>query len=355
VKKILLLATTPFLNDGLTKIEMDIFRYNKEVVHFSVASAFGFNNPFGKEFSVNGVRCYELKPKKHVLQYMKSIYEVVSGETFDTVYIHGNSAMMFMEALPVWLSGKSKIITHCHSTNSKYPVFHKIFKPFFNKIVTKKIACSKAAARWAYSGNNTEIVVNGVDIAKFAFNRAKRVQIRNELGWDKNFIVGHVGRFVLEKNHAFLIRVFDMLQKQIPEARLLLIGSGSLESDIKSQVKAGELSEKVAFLGDTEYVSDYLQAMDLFIFPSLYEGFGLTVIEAQANGMPVLASDTVPEEVIATECVKVISLKDPVDDWVKMAASYRSAKRKETKNILRGKGFDLIKMMSKIQKILLEN
>ncbi len=355
MKRILLLATAPFRNDGLTKIEMDVFRYNKDIFQFSIASAFGFANPFGKEFAANGVPCYELEPKKHVFQYMKSIYRLVSEKKFDTVYIHGNSAMMFLEALPVWFSGKSKIVTHCHSTNSRYPVFHKLFKPFFNRIVAKKIACSKGAADWAYSGDNIKIITNGVDLAKFAFDYAKREQMRSGLGLENKFVIGHVGRFVPEKNHAFLIRFFELLQKQIPESRLLLIGSGSTEEDIKSLVMTKGLSEKVLFPGDTDRVSDYLQAMDLFVFPSLYEGFGLTVLEAQANGMTVLVADTLPEEIMATECIKVISLKSPVDDWVKIAVSYRYAKRKETQNILRSKGFDLIKMMSKIQNVLLES
>lgn len=355
MKKILLLATTPFLNDGLTKIEMDVFGYNKDIFQFSVASAFGFANQFGKEFAANGVPCYELKPKKHVFQYMRSIYRLVSKNEFDTVYIHGNSAMMFLEALPVWFSGKCKIVTHCHSTNSKYPVLHKLFKPFLNSIVTNKIACSKEAADWAYSGDNIKIILNGVDLAKFAYDSAKREQMRNSLGLDNKFVVGHVGRFEPEKNHAFLIRFFELLQKQIPEARLLLIGSGSVEDNIKAQVMTRGLSEKVLFLGDTNRVSDYLQAMDLFVFPSLYEGFPLTVIEAQANGVQALVSDAVTEEVMRTGCARPVSLKSPIEDWVKIAVSCRFTKRCETQAVLKDEGFDLKRMMSNIQKVLLDS
>ncbi len=355
MKKILLIATTPFLNDGLTKIEMNIFKYNKDIFQFSIASAFGFENQFGEEFVASGITCYELKAKKHVFQYMRSIYRLVSKNEFDTVYIHGNSAMMFIEALPVWLTGKCKIITHCHSTNSKFPILHGIFKPLLNNIVTKKIACSKNAAHWIYSGDNIKIITNGVDIAKFSFDCAKRDQMRKGLGLEDNFVVGHVGRFELAKNHAFLIRFFDLLQKQIPEARLLLIGSGSLEKDIKAQVVSKCLFEKVLFLGDTDRVSDFLQAMDLFVFPSLHEGFGLAAIEAQANGLFVLASDALPEEIKSTECVKVVSLQAPLSEWVKMAVSYRYAKRKNTQDILREKGLDLARMMSEIGNILLEN
>ena len=353
MKKILLLATTPFLNDGLTKIEKDIFRYSKHDIDFSVASSFGFENAFGKELMSEGIACYKLSPKRSVLKYMIDIYKLSSEQDFDSVYIHGNSAMMFIEALPVWLAGKSRIITHCHNTASKYPFFHKLFKPFFNQIVTQKIACSKDAAEWAYCGENIKIVVNGVDVEKFAFDPVKREEKRKELGWDDAYIIGHIGRFNFQKNHSFLIEVFEKVQQKLPESRLLLIGTGELEDQIRKTVKNKGLEEKVCFLGNTDFVADYVQAMDVFVLPSLFEGLCLSAIEVQANGLPTIISSNITEETLATSCITPLSLRMPLKDWVEKIVACRSSKRKDTQQVLKEKGLDSGRMLAEIHSILL--
>lgn len=353
MKKILLLATTPFLNDGLTKIEKDVFRYSKHDIGFSVASSFGFDNAFGKELKNEGIACYQLSPKRSVFKYMIDIYKLTSKQDFDSVYIHGNSAMMFIEALPVWLAGKSKIITHCHNTNSKYPLLHKLFKPFFNQIISLKIACSKDAAEWAYCGENIKIVINGVDVEKFAFDPDKREEKRKELGWDTAYVIGHIGRFNLQKNHSFLIEVFEKVQQKLPESRLLLIGTGELEDKIKQMVINKGIEEKVCFLGNTDFVADYVQAMDVFVLPSLFEGFGLAIVEVQANGVPVIVSDNVPLEALATSCITTLSLRMPLKDWVEKIVACRRSKRKDTQKVLKEKGLDSGRMLAEIRSILL--
>ena len=354
MKKILLLATTPFLNDGITKIEMDIIRYNKRKIDFTVASAFSFDNIYGKELSKNKINCYRLTSKNKVIQYMVDIYRLIKKEDYNAVYIHGNSAMMFIEALPVWLARKSRIITHCHNTSSNYPLMHKVFKPFFNQIISKKLACSKSAANWAYYGENIKVIVNGIDIEKFAYDAVKREIIRKELSWDDAFIIGHVGRFERQKNHSFLIDIFFEVQRQIPETRLLLIGSGELENKIKKQVADYELMDKVAFLGNVDCVSDYLQAMDILVLPSFFEGLCLVALEAQANGMPVLISDKMSKEIFATSCIAPLSLNAPIIEWVKHITDCKNKNRIYSQGILREKGYDLKRMMSEIQTILLE-
>ena len=354
MKKILLLATTPFLNDGLTKIEKDVFRYSKHDIAFSVASSFGFDNAFGKELKNEGIACYQLSPKRSVFKYMIDIYKLTSKQDFDSVYIHGNSAMMFIEALPVWLAGKRKIITHCHNTSSKYPFFHKLFKPFFNQIVSRKIACSKDAAEWAYCGENIKIVVNGVDVEKFAFDPNKRVEKRKELGWDTAYVIGHIGRFNLQKNHSFLIEVFEKVQQKLPESRLLLIGTGELEDKIKQMVINKGIEKKVCFLGNTDFIADYVQAMDIFVLPSLYEGLCLAAIEVQANGVPIIISNNVSRETFATSCITPLSLSASLQCWVDKIIGCKSRKRIDTQNVLKEKGMDSGRMLVEIHAILLE-
>lgn len=351
-KHILLLASRPLANDGITKIEMDVIDFNKDIIAFDVACSFGFDNSYGEKLKQEGVKCYKLSPKKNVFSYMNSIKKLVRAQRYDAVYIHGNSAMMFFDSLPAKMAG-TKVITHCHNTKSDYPIVHYILKPFFNLTVDKKIGCSSLSSQWAYCGKNIKTIINGVNIDTFRFNEAVRKNIRTELGWANKKIVGHIGRFNYQKNHKKLIRIFKRIHELDDSCRLLLIGSGELKEQIEKQIVDLQLKNVVKIIDHTNAPQDYMQAMDIMIMPSRFEGLCLVTIEAQANGMPVLIDELFTPESVATEQAKVMDLEKPDDTWATMALKMMNKGRKNVAKQLKEKKMDYFDMMSGIQEILL--
>ncbi len=132
---------------------------------------------------------------------MYSIWKLIRKNSYDVIYIHGNSAMMFIEARPCKLGAAKRIIAHCHNTRTQHPFFHYIFKPLFSLITDVKIGCSQLAAQWAFLGKNYQVVLNGVNTNRLHFDLLVRNKVREELGWQNQFIIGHVGRFNYQKNH----------------------------------------------------------------------------------------------------------------------------------------------------------
>lgn len=218
---------------------------------------------------------------------MRAIQKLIKEHNYDIAYIHGNSALMFLEIIPAKLGG-THVITHCHNTKSNFPIVHYIMKPIFNLNVDKKIGCSSLASRWAYCGNNIITIPNGVETDRFIFDERVRKQIRSQLKWETCKIVGHIGRFNKQKNHIKLIRIFDEMNKMDNTTRLILIGDGELRESIISEIDRRELSQYVQILPFTDRPQDYMQAMDIMIMPSLFEGLCLVAVESQANGLPVL-------------------------------------------------------------------
>lgn len=319
-KKILMLCSRPLDHDGLTKIEMDVYRKFKDQAHFEFACAFGFDNIYGDELKRDHVPLHILPPKKKVFSYMKGIEKLVKQEKYDVVYIHGNSAMMAFDSIPAKKAG-AKVITHCHNTKSKYPIVHYLMKKSFNDSVDVKIAVSEYAAKWAYSGDRIVIIPNGIDIEKNKYNQSEAQKIREELQVEDSVLVGHVGRFVEQKNHKKIISAFSQYHKFKPTSKLLLIGQGEKQEEIKELVKQNELSDSVIFIDFTDHVQDYLSAMDIMLMPSLYEGLCLVALEAQANGLPLVISETfTPETIVCKEHVKVVNLKDKDQIWAKAIA-----------------------------------
>lgn len=353
MKKILVIASTPFLNDGLTKIEMDVIEYIKNCIEVEVASGFGFDNVFGRKLRQLGVPCYKISDKRHFLCYMFDIFRIVKSNKYDKVYIHGNSAMMFFEALPAKAAG-AVIVTHCHNTKTNYPIIHYTIKPFFNLIVDEKIGCSSAASKWAYSGNGIKTINNGIDIVKFQFDMQDRLKIRKDLEWENKKIIGHVGRFNRQKNHLKLLNVFGEMYKKDQSCRLLLIGDGELKNRINSVIRSNNMENLVKIIPFTEFPQKFMSAMDIMIIPSIYEGLCLVALEAQANGLPVLISDTQTPETVATD----IAYKNKLDenDMVWASEAFRIIKqgRKNVTQQLIHKKFNYDDMLEEIKKILLK-
>lgn len=163
-----------------------------------------------------------------------------------------------------------------------------------------RFACSRAAGEFLFcpqqTGRSFYLLPNAIDRKRFSFNSSIRRQVRETLSLNDAFVVGHIGRFVPQKNHRFLIQVFHKVAADIPAARLLLIGDGPLRNEIQDMVHNRGLEQKVIFLGQRTDIPDLLQAMDLFVLPSIYEGLPVSCLEAQASGLPCLVADSVSRE-----------------------------------------------------------
>lgn len=175
-------------------------------------------------------------------------------------------------------------------------------------------ACSDKAGKWLYGEKATEqpnyrMIPNGIDLQRFAFDEEKRRRMRQELGIsDNTFVIGHVGRMTTPKNHRFLVELFAEYHKKNQNSRLLLVGDGELFEEVKQQCNRLGISDSVIMTGSKTNTEDYYQAMDVFVFPSLWEGLGIVAIEAQANGLVCLVSDRVPKDVLLTKKCWVLPL-----------------------------------------------
>ena len=173
-----------------------------------------------------------------------------------------------------------------------------------------RLACSTEAGRYLYGKDTFEFVPNGVDISRFAFDEKKRVEMRKELGINHEYVIGHVGRFNLQKNHEYLLRIFKEVQARVPDTKLLLLGDGELFSNIQKLAEELGITNDTIFAGVHKDVEDYYQAMDIFVLPSLFEGLPVTGIEAQYSGLPCLFSDEITREVRISNDVQFLKIEN---------------------------------------------
>lgn len=210
-------------------------------------------------------------------------------------------------------------IAHSHNTsadrNYKYPI-KMYYKMQIPKVATDFAACGKAAGDWLFNGNKFAILRNPVDAEKFVFSDDAREKTRADLKLaDNAYVIGHVGRFYEQKNHEGLIDIFREVYQRELNSKLLLAGDGPLRKKIEAKVKDLGLEDAVIFLGVTDQIPDLMSAMDVFLLPSLYEGFPVTMVEAQASGLPCFISDTVSSECMLSPDTHAISLKKSPAEW----------------------------------------
>lgn len=213
-------------------------------------------------------------------------------------------------------------IAHSHSNAAVHDVklpLKLIMQKLFTRYSTDLFACSEEAGKFAFKGKKFGIVQNAIDSQKFIADANIREEIRKALRVENKFVVGHVGRMQPEKNHDFLIDVFAELKKSKPDAELILVGTGPLEDKVKSKVVEKGLSDCVHFLGNRKDMNRIYQAMDVFVFPSLFEGLGIVAIEAQAAGVPIVCSEGLPPETDITPIYQKLLLSDGAEKWANVA------------------------------------
>ncbi|MPN05710.1 putative glycosyltransferase EpsF [bioreactor metagenome] len=231
-----------------------------------------------------------------------------------------------------------KVILHAHNNGLQsngilYRTAHRIGRLFLRGGKYIRFTNSVASAEFMFGkGQTSEIIYNAINVDKYAFSNDDRVRIRLQYDLNDKTVVGFVGRLELQKNPVFLIDIFAEIVKKEPNARLMMVGDGSLRPAVEKRISELNLEEEVLMLGERNDVNELLHAMDLFLLPSLFEGLGIVLIEAQAAGLPCITSaKVVPREAKITELVDYISLDLPARDWA--AASISQCKNIQDRNL----------------------
>lgn len=304
------------------------------------------------------ISCYAEQNKE---QFVKEFDKILS-EGYDVVHLHTKQWKSFLVEELCKKHGIPKIIVHSHSTgiDTLDPIkrewevqqHERVKKKFSVDMATDFWACSKAAADFLFGeqipGDMIRIMPNAIDLSKFAYNQEIRSRYRREYGLENCFVIGHVGRFVYQKNHEFLIKVFYEVSKEICNARLVLLGEGELITKIQRQVEEYNLNNKVLFLGKRDDVNNWYQAMDVFCLPSRFEGLGIVLVEAQAAGLPCNVSLKVPNEADLSD--NIVKLPLSVADWVRQILFKKDIlERKDNTVYLMKAGYDIRDQVKIIQ------
>lgn len=318
-----------------------------------------------KEIEDMGGRVIMCPPYQKVFKYQKFMINLFKKNKYKIVHSNINTLSVF----PLRAAKKAGVpvrIAHSHSTSNpkewKKNLIKNILIPFSKKYANVYFACSELAGRYLF-GNKTfdegkvTIINNAIDVEKFVYNEDIRKKVRNELKEkykskinDDTLIVGHIGRFVKQKNHEFLIDIFNEIHKRKENSVLILVGQGSLQKEIEEKVNNLGLQNSVLFLGQRNDANELYHAMDVFVLPSLYEGLPVVGVEAQAAGLLCKLSNAMTKETKILDTTNFIDLNLPAEVWAeKIIEDYEKFERKNVSKEFENNGFNIKKEAKKLE------
>lgn len=318
--KVLTISTVELAKNGITTC---ILNYHKKFDDSEVSIdiiAPNVINEFLKNDLVNkGGQLYEITMRKtSTLKYFIKLVKIIKQNKYDIVHAHGNSCTLVVEMVAALLGGCKIRIAHSHNTSCEHMRVHRFFKPLFDLTYTDGVACGEDAGKWLFGNNKFTVIKNGVDIHKYKFKEDVRSKYRDKLCVKDEVLLGHVGLFNYQKNHEFLINVFELLVKNDKNSKykLLLIGDGDLRVEIEKRVLQKGIVDKVIFIGNVDNVPDYLQAIDIFVLPSRFEGLPYVLVEAQAVGLPCFVSNNVSKEAEISDRIEFLPIENEYNIWI---------------------------------------
>jgi glycosyltransferase involved in cell wall biosynthesis len=301
--------------------------------------------------SLGGEIYYSIPKSENIFKSIFMLIKTVSKKKYNVVIRNTEHSLASLDLLAAKLGGAKVLIQRSSSSNTikkLHKLLHIIFKVLPKYIPNLKIAPSTEAAEYTFGKGcikkgKAHIIKNGINIEKYQFNLLKRDKLRSEFSINGKYVVGHVGYFGKPKNHLYLIDIFNEIVKVNSNSVLLLVGKGILEGEIKNKLVVLGLIEKVIFTGVRSDVPDLMMAMDVFVFPSLYEGMPNVVIEAQATGLNCIISDTITKEANITGKVKFESIAKKPIEWVKKInfSDDYSRVNCNAKDLLYSSGYDI--------------
>ncbi len=357
--KVLLIAASLRIG-GAEKVAADIGFYadpQQYEMHYVV-----FGDETGEyepELRARGCRIFHLQqPSDSYRAYMESLKKLIRTCHYDVIHAH----TMFnigWGMLAGRLYGVPVRISHAHSSleeprSLKVRLYEAAMRFLILVCATDYVACGQRAGRRLYGRRAFQrrgtLLLNGIDTQSFAFDAQRRDAFRKGLGLEDKLIIGHTGHLAAVKNQSFLLSLMPEILKRQPQAYLLLLGEGEERPILERKIRSLRLEEHVCMTGNVRNVPDYLNAMDVFAFPSLYEGMPLSIIEAQSNGLPCVISDRIPGDVFLTDLLHPLPLEDSAA-WVDAICGTKRSGPEKYAAEMRQSGFDVSAAMQKIYAI----
>ncbi len=335
-----------WIGGGVEAVVMNYYRHiDKSKIQFDfICDEDSTNIPY-EEIEKLGGKVILIPPYQKLFRYHRELKRVLKEGNYKIVHSHINTLSVFS----LFAAKCAKVpvrIAHSHSTTNKKEkkknLMKQVLKPFSKLFATDYMCCSELAGRWLfgdklYNEGKIYLLNNAIDLKKFEYNEKIREEVRKELNIaEETFIMGHIGRFVEQKNHSFLIDIFYEIQKERQNAVLMLVGQGPLQEEYKAKVEQQGLKDNVLFLGQRNDAARLYQAIDVFVLPSLYEGLPVVGVEAQAAGVLCVFSDDMTKETKVLESTIFNTLNQSASEWAKTILT-------ESKEYVRGKTSDEMK------------
>ena len=337
-----------YRNIDRTKIQFDFLVRSPDNNYLDEIESFGGRVFFTASFP------------RYLIRNYKETKALLEKREWDVIHVHGNAAMYMLPLQLAKKFGYAQRIMHSHSITAQNRVFslvHSVNKLRFPELATHCLACSSAAGKWMFSNQLFNLFRNAVNVDSYRFDSNSRIKTRKALGLENKFVIGHVGRFVTPKNHEFLLNIFANEKHKRTDSVLMLIGDGELETSIKAQAKQLGISDSVLFMGRQANVGELMSAMDVFVLPSLFEGLGIVLVEAQCNGLPCIVSqEAYNEEVkIYPDLISVLPLSSGAEAWADHILSKWSLNmnRNVDLDVLRDCGYDMKTEITKLEELYL--
>lgn len=305
--------------------------------------------------------------KNPFVRKIKTLVEVVKrieNRGYTVVHIHADDALEAMKVIVLAKIAKIPvIIVHAHSSGGERQRNNKLIraitwicKKILNHEAYIKLAVTEPAARYMYDKlDKVEFIRDGINVKKYSFDKKVRRKLRNEFELADSLVIGNVARFSPVKNHLFLIDVFSEIVNKTPHAKLLLVGEGDLKQDVQKYAFNKGVAEKVQFLGNRKDVEKILQAIDVFVLPSLHEGLGLVNIEAQASGLTCFVSNGVPKEAKILDSFTFLDLNMGAQKWAEKIQKFKVCNRQYAGQQVASAGYDINISANKVQEIYVKS
>ena len=353
-----------WLGGGVEAVVMNYYRHiDRTKIQFDFLCDKDSTNIPYEEIEQLGGRVILIPPYQKVFKYQKELIRIFKENNYKIVHSHINTLSVF----PLRAAKKAGVkvrIAHSHSTTNKKEwkknLLKQMLRPFSKAYATDYMCCSELAGRWlfgdkAYDSGQVYLLNNAIDLDKFKYNESLRKEKRKELNIkDDTLVIGHIGRFVAQKNHIFLIDIFNEVHKKNSNSLLLLVGQGPLKEEIKNKVKELKLDDSVRFLGQRNDVNELYQAFDVFCLPSLYEGLPVVGVEAQASGLLCILSNAMTKETKVLDITKFMSLNNTPEEWAdSILDDVKRYKRIDTSKEMTAKNFNIKEEAKKLEKYYL--